>query len=578
MSVAPVSFQEENVSMEELLNSSGGLDVHDSRPGQVVKGKVVAFQPNEENPEFIIIDMGSKSEGRLSIREFDQKPFIGMEVEALAKSTDRETGLVSLSRRALERQRGWEIVQEVAEKDLPVNGIVRRSMKNGYIVNVEGLSMFLPHSHVGSLLGSPRRGEGHGRKPELIGQTITVHILELDPRKKTGVVSRKAFLDKQNQEHWKNLKDKINIGDIVTGKVLGHTKSGAFVNVEGVTGFLHKSNISWDRKIDNMEERLPVDAEIKVRVLEIDPENNRLSLGLKQLTEDPWSNVLERIQVGDTVKGKVSYVANYGAFVEIGEGLEGLLHTSEMSWTRRIGHAQDVVQVGQEIETKVLGINVEDKRISLGLRQLQENPWDRIRDEYKIGQVIKGKVKDTTNFGVFVSITDDIDGLIRKEDISWDEPAPDPRKTFKPGDEVEFKIIEINFEDHKIGCSIRHLLTNPYKELRKEFPRGSIIEGEVSGVVEFGVFIRFNEKFEGLAHISTVRKEEAGNLKNHYKKGQKVKAVVKHIDPESRKISLSIKDVDYALEKMEIAQYIEKESNETLTSNPFHELKKFKTS
>lgn len=551
--------------MEEVFKEDY-LNVAEVRKGSIVSGRVVSIQG-----ENVIVDLGSKSEGRIPLNEFDEAPQINSTIEAIIRSTDRESGLVNLSKKELEARRGWEIVKDAYENKAPINGVVKRPMKQGYMVNVEGLEMFLPHSQVGSL-NTVRKG----KRTDIVGSTFTFKILELNPKRRTGVVSRKEFQDEQNSQQWEKVADEIKIGEIVDGKVVKHTKAGAFILVHGVEGFLHKSNISWERKNDNFREKLPLEEEIQVRVLEVDPDNHRLSLGLKQLTQDPWETVLDKFSIGDVLKGKVTFVANYGAFVDLGDGLEGLLHISEMSWTRKINHAQEVLKVDQEIETKIIGINAEDKRISLGLRQLMENPWDKVRSELQVGQVIKGVVKDVTNFGVFVNIFDDIDGLVRKEDINWDEPAPDPRKLYKSGDEIEFKIVEINLEDQKIGCSSRHLLPNPYKALRQKYPRGAVVEGVVSGIVDFGVFVRFNETFEGLVHISAMTKEQSENHKKLFKKGDPAKVVIKSIDPENRRISLSMRDVDYALERMEMQQYLEKEnmvSDEH--QSPFADLKKF---
>jgi small subunit ribosomal protein S1 len=564
MAMRKVLFQDSDISMAEVFKTD--IAVADIRPGAVVTGKVVGI-----TPEFAIIDMGGKSEGRIGIREFDGEPKIGETVEALVRSYDQETGLVQLSKRELELRRGWEIVKEAFEKQVPVNALVKRSLREGYLVNVEGVFMFLPHTQVG-LLGPRERG---AKKINIVGQTYLVKILDLNERRKTGTVSRKLFQDEQNAALWKDIGTRIKIGDIVKGTVTKHTNSGVFINVQGIEGFLHRSNITWERKADQAKEKLQVGSEVNVRVLEIDPENHRLSLGLKQLTEDPWSTVFTRFKVGDKVTGKVSFVANYGAFIELGEGLEGLLHITEMSWTRKVNHASEIVKVGQEIETKIIGINKDDKRISLGLRQLHANPWDTIRREVKVGQTMKGRIRGLTSNGIFVAITDSIDGLIRKEDIAWTEPAPDPKRTYKIGDEIEFKIIEINSEERKVLCSIRHTLPNPYKKLRDKYPRGSVVEGTVSGIVDFGIFIKFDEGYEGLAHISTMEKEQASNFKKIFTKGQPVKAVVKSIDPESRKISLSLKDVPYALEKIEMRQYLEKEnSSKAETASPFANLKK----
>lgn len=565
MATRKVLFEDSNVSMEDVFKTD--TTVADIRAGAVINGKIVGI-----TPEFVIVDMSGKSEGRIGLREFDIEPAVGESVEALVRSYDSETGLVHLSKRELEARRGWEIVKEAFEKNVPVNALVKRSLRDGYMVNVEGVFMFMPHTQVG-LLGPRERG---GKKVHIIGQTYLVKIQELNDRRKTGVVSRKVFQDEQNATVWKEIGNKIRIGDIVKGSVTKHMNSGVFILVDGIEGFMHWTNFTWERKADAVKHKLEVGQEVEVRVLEIEPENHRLSLGLKQLTEDPWSTVLTRFKVGDRVPGQVSFVATYGAFVELGEGLEGLLHVTEMSWTRKVNHANEFLKVGQEIETKIIGINKEDKRISLGLRQLHANPWDTIRNEVKVGETMKGKIRGLTNTGIFVAITDSIDGLIRKEDIGWLEPAPDPKKTFKVGDEVEFKVVGIDSEARKVECSIRHTLPNPYKKLRDKYPRGTVIEGIVSGIVDFGIFIKFDEGYEGLAHISTFEKEQATNFKKTFTKGQDVKAVIKSIDPENRKISFSLKDVGYALEKIEMRQYLEKEnSNKAETTSPFANLKTF---
>jgi len=539
--------------------------VADIRSGATITGKIVSI-----TADYVVVDMGSKSEGRIGIREFDTAPAVGETVEALVRSFDQETGMVQLSKRELELRRGWEIVKEAHEKNVPVNGLVKRSMRDGYMVNVEGVFMFMPHTAVG-LLGPRERG---ARKMNIVGQNYLVKILDLNDRRKTGTVSRKAFQDEQNATVWKDIGNKINLNDSVKGVVTKHTNSGVFINIQGIEGFLHRSNITWERKADNAKDKIEIGTEVTVRVLEIEPENHRLSLGLKQLTDDPWSTVLTRFKVGDKVKGTVSFVATYGAFVELDAGLEGLLHITEMSWTRKVNHANEIVKLGQEVETKIIGINKDDKRISLGLRQLHANPWDTIRTEVKVGETMRGKIRGLTNTGIFVSITDAIDGLIKKEDIGWTEPAPDPKRTYKIGDEIEFKVIEINSEDRKVQCSIRHTLPNPYKKLRDKYPRGTVVAGVVTGIVDFGVFIKFDEGYEGLAHISTMEKEQSANFKKAFTKGQEIKAVIKSIDPESRKISFSLKDVTFALEKIEMRQYLEKESTSRAeTTSPFAGLK-----
>lgn len=572
MAVSPISFQDGNFSMEELLSQSE-INTNEISTGKVITGKVVGFQPTNENPETIIVSMGTKSEGKISIREFVEKPKLGDEIEAIIKQIDKETGVAELSKRELEKRRGWEVVSEAYNDHKSVSGVVRRQMKSGYLVNIEGLNMFLPHSHVGNLSIS---AEGRrGGKKEIIDNIFNFKILELNQRKMTGVISRKEFLEEQNDKRWQEVSKTIEIGQVIKGTVVRHMISGAFIDVDGIEGFLHKTNISWERNNDNFRNKVAIGQEVEVRVLEVDVENHRLSLGLKQLTDNPWVSVEEKFELGDVVNGIVTYVANYGAFVEIGEGIEGLLHVSEMSWTRKINRAGEILKVGQEIEAVIIGINPEEKRISLGLKQLVENPWDSIEQKFAVGDVVHGKIKDITGFGIFVSLGDEIDALIRKEDVNWDEPPTEPSKLYKKGQEIDFKIIEINTEAKKIGASIRHLLPNPYKDLKAKYPRGTVVDGVVSGMVDFGIFVKIDNRFEGLVHVSAMSREQAENPKKNFQKGEQVRVVVRSIDPENRKISLSLKDVKYAVERAEIQQYISKDSGSPVTSNPFGNLKSF---
>ncbi|MDH4199914.1 MAG: S1 RNA-binding domain-containing protein [Spirochaetia bacterium] len=552
--------------MEELL-SGENLFSNNSTPGSIVTGKVAGYN-KDSGKEYVIISMGTKSEGKIYTTEFDQKPEIGADVEAIVVSTDRESGMIRLSRKELETQRGWEVAKESLEKDLPVSGIVKNQASRGYIVNVSGLDMFLPHSHVGNLLQPDK-----GRKSGLIGSTFMFKILELDSRKKTGVVSRKVFMEGENAEKWEKFLTSHKIGDIIDGKILKHINIGAFVEVGGIMGFLHKSNISWERLSGDFKNILPVGETKSLRIIEIDSENHRLSLGVKQLSDDPWLSVEKKFKKTDIVKGQVTFLANYGAFIDLGSGIEGLLHVSEMSWTRKINHAGEVLKKNQEVETVVLNVDSANKKVSLGLKQLFKNPWDDIKNSIKIGDVLKVKVADVTNFGVFVKISDEIDGLIRKEDISWDEPSVDPKKLYKSGDEVEVKIVEMNFEEKKIGCSLRHLLPNPYKKLKNQYKRGAIIQGIVSGIVDFGIFVRIDGNLEGLVHTSAMSDEEAGNHKKTFKKGDTVTVVLKSVDPETRKISLSTRDVSRAMERKEIESYIDRDEQYAPTSNPFGKLK-----
>ena len=568
MAVSSVSFQVNNLSMEDLLNENGVFS-NSSAPGSIITGKVAGFN-KDSGKEYVIISMGTKSEGKIDLSELDQKPEIGSDMEALVISTDYESGMIRLSRRELEAQRGWDVVKESYEKDLPVSGVVKSQSNRGFVVSVSGLNLFLPHSHIGSLIQGNDRS---GRKPSVIGSTYMFKVLEIDSRKKTGVVSRKAFMEGENAEKWSRFLEKHKINDIVTGHVVKHINIGAFVEVDGVLGFLHKNNISWERISGDFKNLLPVGQDKSMRIIEIDADNHRLSMGLKQLSEDPWTTVAQKFKKNDIIKGTVTFVANYGAFVDLGGGIEGLLHVSEMSWTRKINHAAEILKKNQEIEVKVLNVDPEKKKIALGLKQLFNNPWDDLKNSVKIGDVMKAKIADVTNFGVFVKITDEIDGLVRKEDTSWDEPAGDPRKKYKTGEEVEFKIIEMNFEEKKIGCSIRHILPNPYKKLKNKYGKGSLIKGQITGVADFGIFVNVGDDLEGLVHISSMTEEEAAGHKKIFKKGDNVTVTLRSVDPENRKISLSTRDVQRVMDRAEIESYINHDENYAPTSSPFSGLK-----
>jgi len=562
-----VIFEESSVTMDDLLGHES-KEVAVVKKGSIVQGKVVIINKEEES---VVIGLGTKSEGRLSLKEFDEEPKVGQEVEAIVKNIDKDTGLLNLSKSELERQRGWRIIEEAFENELPITGVVVRTMAKGYLVNVENINLFLPHSHVGTLSSA---SHFRGRKPDILNSTFSFYILELNPKRKTGVISRKKYQDEQNTQKWSELIESVNIGDVIEGKPIKHTQVGIFVEVKGVLGLLHRSNISWERNA-NVKEVVKIDEKMSFRVLEIDPENNRLTLGLKQLTENPWNKVEERFTKGQVVKGLITFTANFGAFVDLGEGIEGLLHTSEMSWTRKVNHAKEIVKSGNEIEVKILEIKKDEKRISLGLRQLMKNPWDDIHNVLKVGDVIKANIKDITPFGIFVGITDEIDGLVRREDINWDNPLPDPKKLYKRGEEVEFKIKQINLEEKKIECSIRHLLPNPYSDLRKKYPRGALIKGQVSGIAEFGIFVKFDNIFEGLVHVNALPQEHSASPKNHYNKGDEVQCVLRSVDTEKKKISLSIRDVEGALERKDIEKYLGSNKDVPTTDSPFSGLKNF---
>ena len=562
----PSSFSVEedaSLSMEELMTEEH-LNISDVTKGSTVKGKVLRQDPSA-NPQYILVDLNSKSEGAIPIEEFDEIPKEGSEVKAIVNSFDQETGLIQLSKRALDIRRAMDLLEKAYRQELPVTGEIKKKLAKGYMVEIEKLEMFLPHSQIGSLL--QERAGNHQKS--LLGNTYTYQIIELNSKRNTGVVSRKKWQDSQNRSHWESLLQKIEIGAIVEGKVLHHVQIGVFVQVENVVGFLHRSNISWGKLRKKIEEVYPVGSEIKVRVLEINHENMKLSLGLKQLIKDPWENILDDLRVGSTVKGKVSYLAGYGAFVDLENEIEGFVPISEISWMRKIGHPKETLSIGDEIEVKVLGINAKDKKLTLGIKQLQRNPWDDIKNNVKVGDVRKGKIKYIAPYGMFVQITDEIDGLVRREDVSWKDRFFDLSKTYKKNEQVDFKITHIDEKDRRVGCSIKHLLRNPYQEIRRKYSNKTPIDGKVLKVMDSGVLVVLSDDdLTGFAHTSEIPRGTMGNIN----KGDEIKVIVKNVDPKNERISLSIKAVEHVLEKVEMGKYIEKK-DQRLTDNPFSKLR-----
>ena len=558
--MAEVEFQiEEDFSPEKFKELVQEVELKEIFPGQIVKGRIIGVD-NPENPQYVILSLGSKYEGKIPYREFDTPPQENEEIEALVKKRDEKDSLFLLSKRELERKQGWMSIQEAYKQDLPIVGVIKKVTKNGYVVSIKGVYMFLPKKEVGKYFP---------RKP--IGTTHTFKVLSIDEKKKRGILSRKKWQEEEDERRWENFTKKYQEGDVVRGKPVRYSKNGVWVEVEGIHGFLSKEDILWNPpKRFSLEEILPLHEETEFRILSLDPQGKKLLLGKKQLTEDPWKKVLSKIQVGDVVEGKVTFVTRFGAFVDLGEGVEGLLHVSEMDWTRIPSSAREVVQEGDTIKVKVLGINPEAKRISLGLRQLTPNPWDHWEEWVKIGEIREGEVKDVTDFGVFVSLKDNIDCLIKKEEIRWEDPPPNPRKLFKRGDKVKYQVIEVKPEEGRIAGSIKNLLPNPYEDLAKKYPPGSIIEGSISGVVDFGIFVRFDKGFEGLVHVSRMPRQQAKNHRSYFKKGDPIQAVVVRIIPQEKKIVLSLKELEEAMEKQRIKEYLA--SEEIGRDSPFKDL------
>ena len=529
--------------------------------GQLVKGRILAVTANE-----ILVDIGSKSEGMISLEEFDDRSAlqVGAEVEVLLESMENDEGLVVLSKRKAERAKGWERLLTTAKEGDLVQGRVSRKVKGGLMVDVQGVEAFLPASQIFL--------RGFGNLDALVGQTLGVTIIKIHKARKNIVVSRREALLKERDIVRQKVLEELSVSQVRQGVVKNITDFGAFINLGGVDGLLHITDMSWGR-VGHPSEVVSVGQKVDVMILGFDRETMKISLGLKQLTPNPWEQVESRYPAGSRVKGKVVSVVPYGAFVELEKGLEGLVHISEFSWTRRPSHPNEVVKVGDEVECVVLSVDRDSQKIALGFRQTEENPWGKFLKEHPIGTRVSGRVQHMTEYGAFVEITPGIEGLLHVQDISWVRRYNHPFECLKKGQEIETVIISADPENRKIGLSVKSLTPDPWPSIAERYPPGTLVEGKVTKVAPFGIFIEIEKDLDGLAHLSELpvrfpahlkrtggrrvagKPEEAAAaepqppeemtafLENEYKTGTSLQARVLRVDAEQRRVALSLKRV-----------------------------------
>ncbi|MCB1321318.1 MAG: 30S ribosomal protein S1 [Leptospiraceae bacterium] len=543
-------------SMEAILDSFN--DQATLETGGIIEARVIDFDERD-----VFFDLGGKQDGRCSRQEFEDLPSRGDTVPVVVTSRAAD-GMIRLSRQEAERRLAWEHIKEAHSHQATLHGVINKHLNQGYIVDCGGISLFMPlsHSDIKTRL----------RNRHAVGKKLDFKIIDLKDRHRSAVVSHRLILEEHNDESWNELSAQHKEGDVVPGLITKKVSFGLFIKICGVEGLLHQSDISW-KKFVSFKNRFKVGETIEVKILSMDREHNRLSLGLKQLTEDPWGWAQRELAVGNVVRGVVTSVTDYGAFVELMEGLEGLIHVSEISWARRPGHPKKHVQVGQEIEAQVLDLDFDQKRISLGLRQLQTDPWEEMGDSIKVGDVREGRVISITKFGAFVEVKENIEGLIHFNDYSW-EDRPD-KKLLTKGQTVKFKILDINHEERRVACGIKQLTPSPYEVLAQKYKKGAVVNGKITRITGFGVFVDIGEGFEGLVHISRIPRPhgEAIPLEQRFSVGEEVSAVMQHIDVEGRKISLSIKAYEQKKEREIIEQYI-KRGDEPSTSSLASFLKK----
>ncbi len=519
------------------------------KPGEVVKGTVV-----DVTPTHVVIDVGYKSEGQIPLEEFlDRKGEVqvkvGDEVDVFFDSPEGENGGIVLSRKRAEDIMVWDEIEKAYREGSGVEGMILARVKGGFKVDV-GVPGFLPGSHVDI---RPTRN-----LDKFVGKRERFTILKYNRMGNNVVVSRRDLIEKERESMKKELLKVLEEGVILEGTVKNITGYGAFVDLGGIDGILHISDISWGR-IGHPSEILKVGERVKVVVLKFDQERERISLGMKQITPDPWTSVQENYPVGARVQGKVISLTDYGAFVELEKGIEGLVHISEMSWTKKIAHPSKILQVGETVEVMILNVDPAHRRISLGLKQVMPNPWDQVKEKYPVGSVINGPVRNVTDFGIFVGVDEGIDGLVHVSDLHWTKKVKHPSELYKKGDVVDAKVLGVDVQNERFSVGIKQLTTDPWEVIAERYPIGSRVRGEVTSVPDFGVFVRLEEGVEGLIHVSQLSAERVDKPSSLFKAGNHVEAEVIHVDPNERKIGLSIRALKKSEERQEMENYLKKE-------------------
>jgi small subunit ribosomal protein S1 len=497
--------------------------------GSVVRGTVVGI-----NDRGVLIDFGFKSEGLVDQQEFTENGELtvkrGDEVEVLIKSMESQEGQPILSRADAVRMRAWDALEEAHRDGTPIKGRIIERVKGGLRVDVDGVDAFLPGSQVDS---RPVRNLESFR-----GQEIEAKVIKLNRKRSNVVLSRKAILDEQNEGRKGETLDNLEEGIIVDGQIKNLTDYGAFVDLGGIDGLLHVTDMSWGR-LQNPAELFKVSETVQVKVLKFDRERERVSLGYKQLQPDPWESVEERFIIGSKVKGSVASVTDYGAFVELEPGVEGLVHVSEMSWSKRMKHPSKLVNVGDTVEAEVLGVDPKARRISLGMKQMQANPWQTLRERYQIGARVSGRVRNLTDFGAFIEVEDGVDGLVHVSDISWNKRIKHPGEVLKKGQEIEAVITNIDTENRRLSLSIKDTEPSSWDRFVNEHKPGDIVRGRITRFANFGAFVELDEGLEGLCHISELSEERVDKPEDVAQIGQEMEFRVLRIENDNKKIGLS---------------------------------------
>jgi len=520
--------------MEELLKDS---TVDSLEEGSIIKGTIIEIRSTE-----VVVDIGGKSEGIVHASEFvDVSELqVGSDIEVFLEKLEDREGNPVISFDKAEQKKNWEKIVENCEEGSVVQGRVRSKVKGGLIVSI-GVDSFMPASQID--IQPPKNLD------QYVGQTYDFKVIKINPERKNIVVSRRELIEEQRMEKRRKLLEEVKPGDTRRGQVKNITDYGAFVDLDGLDGLLHITDMSWGR-IQHPSEMVKQGEEIEVMVIEIDRDRERVSLGLKQLQDNPWERIEEKYPIGSTVSGKVVNLVPYGAFVEIEEGVEGLVHVTELSWTKRISKPSEVLKIGDEIDAVVLGIQKEEQKISLGTRQLETNPWEMARHNYPVGARVRGQVRNLTTYGAFVELEEGIDGMVHVSDMSWTRKVNHPSEVVKKGDEVDAIVLDVDADAQRISLGMKQLSEDPWDAIETHFKIGDMVTGKISKITSYGAFVELENDIDGLVHISQISEDRVEKIKDVLNEGDEVKARVIKIDKDERRIGLSIKAANYSEDEL----------------------------
>ena len=531
----------ESVEVQEMdmeMNFADALDEYlNSDFGDLDEGTIVAGEVVKVDKDYVLVDVNFKSEGQIPVSEFTEADGtvtieVGEKVDVFVARKNEAEGTIYLSRDKAKRMQLFDKLEELQEKDGEVVGRIIRRIKGGYTVDLGGVEAFLPGSHV-DLRPVPDMDA-------LVNQEFDFKILKINRRRSNVIVSRRVLLEEMRSEQRDKLLGTLEDGQVVTGKVKNITEYGVFIDLGGLDGLLHITDMSWKR-IKHPKEMVNLGDDLQLKILNFDREGQKVSLGLKQLVADPWENIAEKYPEDSRFNGTITNLADYGAFVELENGVEGLVHISEMSWTRKLRHPSQMVKVGDEVEVIVLGVDQDKKRISLGMKQICPNPWDVVAEKYPEGTVLEGAIKNITEFGVFIGIEEGIDGLIHVSDISWTKKIRHPSEVYKAGDAVQAKVLTVDKENEKFTLGVKQLTEDPWTQVPAKYPVGQMITGTVTNITDFGLFVEVEEGIEGLVHVSEISRKKVKSPSEMFKEGDSIEAKVIHVSADERRLGLSIK-------------------------------------